>query len=375
MAQSLVYADLRFAKVVGGRTMASQALEAGKSPWDPQAAPSIDACGLLCLAGRWSCWWCLPAGLMATCLLLLVATVVLGACYWQVTRSLRDASREHAAEQGRLEQELSAREQRLEQARLELAWARAELGRTWRDGNSSRAALELQDMEMGRARQELAELHKDMQRLQGELNSSESTVASLPVPLPPDCCPSGWLLYRGKCLFVSSEKKTWEDSRDECEKKYAQLLITKSWSRWTVPTFLKNADIPYWIGLQKSIFPWYDYGWLEEEDPDDKGVSDAWFWVDGSLYERYPAAEPPVNPPILHHGFRKWSKSHRYPVPGTSTGQQKASKQLRPRVGGRSGVMRCLEEVQMGSQDLGGHVQRMCKQEAVRGDKETRSFM
>ncbi|XP_010021098.1 PREDICTED: killer cell lectin-like receptor subfamily B member 1C, partial [Nestor notabilis] len=103
---------------------------------------------------------------------------------------------------------------------------------------------------------------------------------------PTDCCPSGWLLYRGKCLFISSEKKTWEDSRDECEKKYSQLLITKSWSRWTVPTFLKNADIPYWIGLQKSIFPWYDYGWLEEGDPDDRGVSDAWFWVDGSLYER-----------------------------------------------------------------------------------------
>lgn len=55
------------------------------------------------------------------------------------------------------------------------------------------------------------------------------------LPLPPDCCPSGWLLYRGKCLFISSEKKTWEDSRDECEKKYSQLLVTKSWSRWTVP--------------------------------------------------------------------------------------------------------------------------------------------
>lgn len=98
---------------------------------------------------------------------------------WQVTRSLRDASREHAAEQGRLEQELSARDQRLEQTRLELARARAELGRAWRDGNSSRAALELQDLELGRARRELAELHWDVQRLQGELNSSQSTVASL----------------------------------------------------------------------------------------------------------------------------------------------------------------------------------------------------
>ncbi|KFW71641.1 C-type lectin domain family 12 member B, partial [Pygoscelis adeliae] len=130
----------------------------------------------------------------------------------------------------------------------------------------------------------LGKMEKEMQEVQGKLNNSENTVAILRSCTSIDCCPSGWLLYRGKCLFISSEKKTWEDSRDECEKKYSQLLVTKSWSRWTVPTFLKNADIPYWIGLQKSSFPWYDYGWLEEEDGE--GVSDAWFWVDGSLYER-----------------------------------------------------------------------------------------
>lgn len=54
---------------------------------------------------------------------------------------------------------------------------------------------------------------------------------------------------------------------------------------------------------------------------------------------------------------------------------QRASKQLTPRVGGHSGVMRCLEEVQMESQDLGAHVQGTCKQEAARGDKGTTSFM
>uniref|UniRef100_A0A8V5HCT4 Uncharacterized protein n=1 Tax=Melopsittacus undulatus TaxID=13146 RepID=A0A8V5HCT4_MELUD len=227
---------------------------------------------------------------------------VLGCSYWQVSRSLQDTSREHAAEQGRLEQELSAREQRLEQTRLELARARAELGHAWRDGNSSRAALELRDVELGRARQELGELHRDVQRLQGELNSSRSTVADLRACTAIDCCPSGWLLYRGKCLFISSEKKTWEDSRNECEKKYSQLLITKSWNRWTVPTFLKNADIPYWIGLQKSIFPWYDYGWLEEEDPDERGVSDAWFWVDGSVYERPWQSKSNGSCAIISHG-------------------------------------------------------------------------
>ncbi|NXU56344.1 CD72 protein, partial [Turnix velox] len=295
MAQSMVYADLRFAKVMGGRSTASQALEAAlgmdgtESPYEnTQPAPAgQDGDGDQPGPGLWSRWWCIPVGLLATCLLLLVATVALGACYWQMTRSLQDTSLEHEAERDRLSQEIRAQEQNLEQTRLELAWARAELQRAWREGNSSRLELGSLSAELRRVTGVLGKTEKEMQEVQGKLNSSENTVAILRSCTAIDCCPSGWLLYRGKCLFISSEKKTWEDSRDECEKKYSQLLVTKSWNRWTVPTFLKNADIPYWIGLQKSSFPWYAYGWLEEEDPEGvEGVSDAWFWVDGSLYER-----------------------------------------------------------------------------------------
>ncbi|XP_054042708.1 B-cell differentiation antigen CD72 isoform X2 [Rissa tridactyla] len=289
MAQSMVYADLRFAKVMGGRSMASQALEAAlgmdeaESPYENmQPEPTgQDGDGAQPSTGRWSWRWCIPVGLMVTCLLLLVATVALGACYWQVTRSLQDTSREYEAERGRLSQEVSAREQSLEQMRLELAWARAELQRAWREGNGSQLELGSLSAELKHLTGVLGKTEKEMQEVQGKLNNSESTVAILR-----SCTAIGWLMYRGKCLFISSEKKTWEDSRDECEKKYSQLLVTKSWSRWTVPAFLKNADIPYWIGLQKSSFPWYDYGWLDEGDAEDEGVSDAWFWADGSLYER-----------------------------------------------------------------------------------------
>ncbi|NXN91870.1 CD72 protein, partial [Rhinopomastus cyanomelas] len=294
MAQSLVYTDLRFAKVMGGRSTASQALEAAlgmdeaESPYENTQPVLAEQDGDMAQgqpsSGNWSRLWCIPMGLLATCLLLVVATVALGACYWQVTRSLQDTSREHAAQQSRLSQEVSVREQSLEQTRLELAWARAELQRAWQEGNHSRLELGSRDAELGRTRQELAHLEKEMQEVQGKLNNSESTVAILRSCTAIDCCPSGWLLYRGKCLFISSEKKTWSDSRDECENKHSQLLVTKTWTRWTVPAFLKNADIPYWIGLQKNTFPFYEYDWLEEY-PEGK-VSDTWFWVDGSHYER-----------------------------------------------------------------------------------------
>ncbi|NXN30253.1 CD72 protein, partial [Nycticryphes semicollaris] len=243
MAQSMVYADLRFAKVMGGRSMASQALEAAlgmdeaESPHeDTQPAPAAqDGDGDQPSPGRWSRRWCIIVGLLTACLLLLVATITLGACYWQVTRSLQDTSREHEAERGRLSQEVSARDESLEQVRMELAWARAELHQAWREGNSSQLELESLNVELRRVMGVLGKTEKEMQEVQGKLNNSESTVAILRSCTAIDCCPSGWLLYRGKCLFISSEKKTWEDSRDECEKKYSQLLVTKSWNRWTVP--------------------------------------------------------------------------------------------------------------------------------------------
>ncbi|KAI1240212.1 B-cell differentiation antigen CD72, partial [Lamprotornis superbus] len=316
MAQ--LYADLRFAKVMGGQSMASQALEAAafgvneaESPYEntQPALAGQDEDGAEPSAGCWSHRWCIPVGLLAT-FLLLVATVALGACYWQATRSLRDTSLEHASEQGRLSQELRAREQSLEQTQLELAWAREELQRAWHQGNISQLELDRLNLELRRVTGVLGKTEREVQEVQGRLNNSESTVALLRSCTAIDCCPSGWLLYRGKCLFISSEKKTWEDSRDECEKTYSQLLVTKSWSRWTVPTFLKNADVPYWIGLQKGSFPWYDYGWLEEEDPESDGGSEAWFWVDGSLYERYMSELPLAKIPVLWHGSRKHFKFH-----------------------------------------------------------------
>ncbi|NXQ90681.1 CD72 protein, partial [Nyctibius grandis] len=154
---------------------------------------------------------------------------------WQVTRRLQDTSRAHAAEQGRLSQEVSVREQSLEQTRLELARARAELQRAWREGNSSRLELGTLSAELERVGSLLGKAEKEVQEVQGKLNNSENTVAVLRACVNTDCCPQGWVLYRSKCLFISVEKKTWWESQYDCRRKSAQLLVQGNWPSWTVP--------------------------------------------------------------------------------------------------------------------------------------------
>lgn len=257
MAHSVLYADLRFAKGPRGHSMASGVLGAAPgmdeadSPYEnvaPGPAPVRPAGeGTRHSPGRCSRRRCVPAGLLAASLLLLVALVALGTCYWQATRELRDTSLEQAAERGRFSQEARAWEQSLEQARRELAQARTELQRAWREGNSSLLELGRQEAELARVSGALAGAQRELQDVQGRLEASERAASSLRACLDADCCPPGWLLYHGKCLFVSSEKKSWRLSQDDCEGRASQLLLHDERQGWALPPFLLEGSTKYWV--------------------------------------------------------------------------------------------------------------------------------
>ncbi|NWI85527.1 CD72 protein, partial [Pitta sordida] len=218
MSQSVVYADLKFAA-----GSPSTVPDEDDNPYENVLPGPVTLESSPVHSPRQGH---VPTGLLAASLLLilLVAIMALGVSYWQVTRSLRDASRNHTAEQGRLSQELSTREQSLEQTQLELAWARGELQRAWHEGNTSQLELERLNTELGNVMEVLGKMEKEMQEVQGKLNNSERTVSSLRACVNTECCPSGWVLYRTKCLFISLEFNTWRDSYSECERKSAKLL-------------------------------------------------------------------------------------------------------------------------------------------------------
>ncbi|NXJ14498.1 CD72 protein, partial [Odontophorus gujanensis] len=200
MAQNVFYADLRFAKGPGGHGTVNQVLEAAStddtdSPYEnvvPGSAPTGTA-------GKetqhnpehWSRRRCIPVGLLAASLLL------------------------------------------LQQA--------------WQEGNSSQQELARWEAKLLHVTGALNVSQKELQDVRGKLSAIEQAVSSLQVCLNADCCPLGWLLYRGKCLFISVVKKNWWESYWDCKGKSSQLLVQGGWESWILPHFLQADGAKYWI--------------------------------------------------------------------------------------------------------------------------------
>nr|XP_033479020.1 asialoglycoprotein receptor 2-like [Epinephelus lanceolatus] len=75
-----------------------------------------------------------------------------------------------------------------------------------------------------------------------------------------NCC-DRWVKLGSSCYYVSTEQKTWTESRKECQSKGADLVIINSEEE---QKFVIKFDKRIWIGLT---------------DQDEEGV---WKWVDGT---------------------------------------------------------------------------------------------
>ncbi|XP_041837976.1 CD209 antigen-like [Melanotaenia boesemani] len=71
----------------------------------------------------------------------------------------------------------------------------------------------------------------------------------------------GWMLFGGSAYYVSSTTKSWEESRNDCRQKGADLIIINSEEEQNFANQLKKY---MWIGLT---------------DSENEGT---WKWVDGS---------------------------------------------------------------------------------------------
>ncbi|XP_045070734.1 CD209 antigen-like protein E [Coregonus clupeaformis] len=93
-------------------------------------------------------------------------------------------------------------------------------------------------------------------------------------------CQRGWRYFDSSLYFLSTEKKTWEESRQDCLERGADLVIIKSTEE---QTFLFNLQLRAWIGLTDSVsegtWKWVDgtsltKGYWGAGQPDNKGQED-----------------------------------------------------------------------------------------------------
>uniref|UniRef100_A0A4W5LPP2 C-type lectin domain-containing protein n=1 Tax=Hucho hucho TaxID=62062 RepID=A0A4W5LPP2_9TELE len=93
-------------------------------------------------------------------------------------------------------------------------------------------------------------------------------------------CKVGWRYFDSSLYFLSTEMKTWEESRQDCLERGADLVIINSREE---QTFLFNLHLRAWIGLTDSAtertWKWVDgtsltTGYWGKGQPDNKGQED-----------------------------------------------------------------------------------------------------
>uniref|UniRef100_A0A8C9VSR7 C-type lectin domain-containing protein n=1 Tax=Scleropages formosus TaxID=113540 RepID=A0A8C9VSR7_SCLFO len=60
-------------------------------------------------------------------------------------------------------------------------------------------------------------------------------------------CPMGWVDFNSKCYYISTEKKSWDDSRSDCIARGANLVIIKSLQE-QFHAMLNGTYVPVHIG-------------------------------------------------------------------------------------------------------------------------------
>uniref|UniRef100_A0A667ZLF7 C-type lectin domain-containing protein n=1 Tax=Myripristis murdjan TaxID=586833 RepID=A0A667ZLF7_9TELE len=118
---------------------------------------------------------------------------------------------------------------------------------------------------------------------QFKFNCFSSGFNKLLIYMASHICPDGWTYFSSSCYFMSSESKSWDESRKDCQGRGADLVIINSREEnvrgLEISSHIKAEQI--WIGLS------------------DQETEGEWKWMDGSSLS-----------------YRSWAKGQPDDAPG-----------------------------------------------------------
>ncbi|XP_078146108.1 uncharacterized protein LOC139928190 [Centroberyx gerrardi] len=100
--------------------------------------------------------------------------------------------------------------------------------------------------------------------LTAEREQLQREVERLNATMREKTCLPGWKKFQNSCYFTSTVRKSWTQSRQDCQSKGADLAIINSPEEMSFINGLYGDGAEIWIGLS------------------DKGVEGDWKWVDGT---------------------------------------------------------------------------------------------
>ncbi|XP_071264041.1 CD209 antigen-like protein C isoform X2 [Salvelinus alpinus] len=143
---------------------------------------------------------------------------------------------------------------------------RDQLQTSYNNLTKERDQLQTSYKTMTKERDQLQTSYNNMTKERDQLQTERDVLSGRLTNLK-QTCPEGWQKFESSWYFLSTETKTWKESREDCLERGADLVIINSDKE---QTFLINLKKRVWIGLTDSV---------------NEGT---WKWVDGTpLTTRY----------------------------------------------------------------------------------------
>ncbi|XP_078008839.1 B-cell differentiation antigen CD72 isoform X2 [Phascolarctos cinereus] len=190
--------------------------------------------------------------LLGSCLLLGVTTISLGIQYMQISHQLRNTNQVLEVTNGSLWQKLEMGVIHLSRKEMDLQAAREELAQTQQKLEVEKGQHQAAEnylltcrLEWNKTELSLKDNMEEKKNLEEKLKTLQNRLKQVQ-PLfscpsqrngqerrylhqfPENCCPLGWMLFKRKCLYVSSSRKTWKESELFCQSLSSKLLVFES---------------------------------------------------------------------------------------------------------------------------------------------------